>query len=347
MTTAIFLAGIAFGQTQLADAPLTRIAFGSCISQQLDQPIWDSVNALRPELFLFLGDNIYADISGTGTMKEEYAKLAAKPGYRALMATTPILATWDDHDFGKNDGGAEYEGKQAARKEFCDFFGVSLDSPRRTREGIFDSVVIGPVGRRVQVILLDTRWARSPLKEKEPGDTRPGRYVPDDHPGLTMLGDEQWQWLRGELRKPAEIRLVCSSIQVVPEDHLWEKWGNLPRERARLFREIADAKAGGVMFLSGDRHLAEISVTDAGVGYPVFDVTSSGMNLTAKQWRPQETNRYRVASMNYGDNFGTIMVEWEKADPVVRLQIRDLDGAVVLQQAVRLSWLQPGFIKAG
>lgn len=340
----VFL-GLALAQAHAADAPLNRIAFGSCISQQLDQPIWDAVNSLRPELFLFLGDNIYADIPGVGTMREEYARLAAKPGFRTLLSRTPVLATWDDHDYGKNDAGVEYEGKDAARAEFCDFFGVPKDSPRRTREGIYDSATFGPVGRRVQVILLDTRWSRSPLKEKPEGDTRPGRYVPDDDPTKTMLGEEQWQWLRGELRKPAELRLVCSSIQVVAEDHLWEKWGNLPRERSRLIREIAEAKAGGVVFLSGDRHLAEISVTDAGVGYPLFDVTSSGMNLTAKSWRPHEQNRHRVASMNYGDNFGTVIVDWERADPLVRLQVRGVDGEVVLQQAVRLSWLQPGYLK--
>ena len=41
--------------------PLSRIAFGSCATQERPQPIWTSVLASRPQLLLLLGDNIYAD----------------------------------------------------------------------------------------------------------------------------------------------------------------------------------------------------------------------------------------------------------------------------------------------
>lgn len=41
-------------------------------------------------------------------------------------------------------------------------------------------------------------------------------------------------------------------------------------------------------------------------------------------------------------NFGTVVIDWEQPDPVIRLQVRDAAGGVVLQQRVKLSDLRPG-----
>ncbi|HEY8506374.1 MAG TPA: alkaline phosphatase D family protein [Gemmataceae bacterium] len=322
--------------------PLARIAFGSCAKEDREQPVWDAIVAAGPDLFLFLGDNIYADTYDIGVMRAKYRRLAAIPGYQKLLKTCPVLATWDDHDYGWNDAGAEYKLKKESQKEFLDFFGVPEDSPRRKREGVYHAETFGPPGKRVQVILLDTRYHRSALKKKAKTVRGVGPYVPNDEPGVTMLGEEQWKWLGEQLRRPAEVRLIGSSIQVVPEDHGWEKWMNLPAERERLFKLIRDTKAAGVIFLSGDRHLAEISMMDGGVGYPLYDVTSSGLNQAAKAWRPVEVNRHRIATMGHGDNFGLITIDWQQENPLIELQIRDVGGEVMLRQRVPLSVLKPG-----
>ena len=237
----------------------------------------------------------------------------------------PILATWDDHDLGVDDGGSDYPKKVESQKVFLDFFGDPEDSPRRKRPGVYDARVFGPEGKRVQVIMLDTRYFRSsPLKKKTPVTRGEGPYEPNPDPTTTMLGEDQWRWLEEQLRTPAEVRLIASSIQVVAEDHGWEKWMNLPHERERLYRLIRETGAEGVVFLSGDRHLAELSMMDGGAGYPFYDVTSSGLNQAAKSWRPQEVNRHRVATMNWGDNFGLITIDWDRPDPRISLQIRDV-----------------------
>jgi alkaline phosphatase D len=160
-----------------------------------------------------------------------------------------------------------------------------------------------------------------------------------------MLGEAQWKWLEQQLRQPAQLRLLVSSIQVVAEDHGHEKWMNLPLERDRLFKLIRDTKAGGVVVLSGDRHLAELSLMDAGIGYPLHDLTSSGLNQGFPRWRKLEVNRHRVATMNYGNNFGLVSIDWDKSDPVLSLQIRDEEGDVRIQQKVPFSVLQPGSLK--
>ena len=64
------------------EAVLSRIAFGSCARQDKPQPIWDAVIATRPQLFAFLGDNIYADTEDMEVMRAKYALLGAQPGFQ-------------------------------------------------------------------------------------------------------------------------------------------------------------------------------------------------------------------------------------------------------------------------
>lgn len=336
-----------------AEAPLSRIAFGSCANEKRkNQPVWDAINKLDPQLFIFTGDNVYADSGDPAVLRASYEKLAAVPGFAALRKNCPILATWDDHDYGLNDGGAEWEGKQAAKDAFMEFFQTPQDSPLRQREGIHDAKVFGPEGKRVQVILLDTRWFRGPLERLSPEEHRKlkkekgpwvGPYLEAPDSKSTMLGEEQWQWLAEQLKVPAELRLIVSSLQVVAVDHGWEKWGNLPRERQRLLEVIRD-NATGVIILSGDRHTADISMyppeTDGGPFYPIYDITSSGLTQTGFS---REKNRYRVGGENpFGkQNFGWIAIDWDEEDPTIKLEIRDVEGNVVREAQTTLNTLKP------
>ena len=326
---------------------LTRIAFGSCARQDKPQPIWDAVVALKPDLYLSLGDTIYGDTTDMAVMKKKYDQLAAIPGWQRLKAACPMLATWDDHDYGVNDGGAEYPKKDESQQLFLDFFGIPKDSPRRTQKGVYHAETFGPPDKRVQVIMLDTRYFRSPLKKRLLkllfGE---GPYEPSADTRATMLGDAQWAWLETQLKVPAKVRILVSSVQLVAQDHGWEKWMNHPHERERLYKLIKDTKAAGVVCLSGDRHLAEVSMMDAGIGYPLYDVTSSGLTEAAQKWRRLEVNRHRVATMNWGNNFGFITIDWSKDDPLLRLQVRDQDGEVTIQEKLPLSLLQPGVVKS-
>ena len=181
---------------------------------------------------------------------------------------------------------------------------------------MYSTEIYGPPGKRVQVILLDTRYFRSPIK-KAPFDpkTRVSACIPNTDPDATFLGADQWKWLEEQLRKPAEVRLLVSSIQVICDEHPFEKWANIPRERDKLYALINSTKAQGVIILSGDRHLAEVSLDTKSVGYPLYDATSSGFNQASKNWREPEKNAKRLAAMPYGNNFGFITIDWSAADP--------------------------------
>ena len=117
MLTAFALAGCAEvpvvrAPRAVADGVLRRIAFGSCAKENRKQPIWDAVVDARPELFVFLGDNVYGDTDDMAVLAGKYAKLAAQPGFQKLKRQAGIVATWDDHDYGADDVGRDYPMKR-------------------------------------------------------------------------------------------------------------------------------------------------------------------------------------------------------------------------------------------
>jgi alkaline phosphatase D len=137
------------------------------------------------------------------------------------------------------------------------------------------------------------------------------------------------------------VRLIASSIQVISDEHDSEKWMNLPHERERLYQLIYDTMAAGVIFVSGDVHRGELSMMDGGSGYPFYDLTCSGLTQLTKSKLEDWTNRYRIGTFNWTTSFGSIELDWEQLDPLIRLQIRDDEGEVCLQRKIRLSELQP------
>ncbi|MCE7989877.1 MAG: alkaline phosphatase family protein [Caldilinea sp. CFX5] len=321
--------------------PLTLIAFGSCANQSKPQPIWDAVTASRPDLFIFLGDNIYGDTEDMNLLRARYAQLGQNPGYQRLRTATPVIATWDDHDYGANDAGAEYPKKQESKQIFLDFFGEPITSERRQRDdGIYTAYGYGPVGQRVQVILLDTRWNRSPLARVSEADyndrraQRIGPYTATTDPNAQLLGEAQWQWLAAQLRQPAELRLLATSIPFLQEGTGWEIWANFPGEQQRLLALLEETQANGVIFITGDTHRAQFSKRTTGVPYPLWEVNSSGLTENV-DWPAPDSSR--LGGYYTEDNYGLLRIDWREADPEITMEIRAVDNDLVLQNSIRLS----------
>lgn len=290
---------------------LQRIAFGSCCDQDRPQPIWDAVLGAQPELFIFGGDNVYASAQPwrQERLAAAYARLAAEPGFARLRDRVAHLAIWDDHDYGLNDGGAEFAHKEASKQAFLRFWGAPADDPRRSRPGLYQAIQTGPAGRRLQIILLDTRWFRSPLRPTDQrGATGRERYLPDPDPAKTLLGSAQWTWLEAQLRQPADLRLIVSSTQALAAGHGWECWGNLPGERERLLRLVSDRSVGGALFLSGDRHIGGVYREDLAPGRALMEVTSSGLTHA---WRNAgEAGPNRLGELVTDNHFALLDIDW-------------------------------------
>jgi len=319
-----FLCLIALPAAAIADnETISRLAFGSCNRQSKPQPIWQGIEAFEPQVWIWLGDNIYGDSEDPAVLEAKWKEQKSKPEYQPILESAEIIGTWDDHDYGINNGGKDFAIKEKAQELFLDFFDVPADSPRRKQEGVHWTHTFGPDGKRIAVILLDIRYFRD--EPKTDGD---------------ILGEPQWTWLEEQLdESDADLHFICSGTQIIPVDHRFEKWSDYPKSRARLLDLIAKYDVPGVIFLSGDRHIAEISKLPPGpVDYPIYEVTASGMTHFWNNF-PGEKNTHRVGEVFADYNFGTAEIDWET--PAVTLAIRDLENKPVRQVTVPLNDLQP------
>jgi alkaline phosphatase D len=322
------------------DTTLTRIAFGSCINENRAMAFWDVIAAQKPQAFLLIGDNVYGDTGATGaadipTLSASYRKLSSRQEFDRFRRSVPMMTTWDDHDFGENDVGGSFAFKEWAEKAYESYWSSSAEV--RGRPGVYESRIVGPEGKRVQFIILDTRFFRSDLVRmpyRDPGPSL-GWYLPNVDPKATMLGDAQWQWLEGELNKPAELRFIISSTQVVTSAHNFEGWTNFPKERDRLYRLLADKGVNNALFLSGDRHAGGFYKADVpGLSRPVWDFTSSSLNFAFGRGNnaDREPDPARTGGFWAIPNFGQIDIDWSAKK--VTLSLRRDDGSLIEEQSV-------------
>ena len=335
---------LACGAVQAQNLPLkTRIAFGSCGHENEHQPVLRLAADLHPDMFIFLGDNIYGDTHDMDVLKAKYAMLGSKPEFQALKNSTRILATWDDHDYGANDSGRHYPLKKESKQIFLDFFNEPVSSARRTREGIYDSYYFRHENKVLQIILLDTRTFRDDLRtyrgelHKEERYFYPLDYYPHATSDSTLLGSAQWKWLEAELSRPADVRIICSSTQFGIEYNGYEAWANFPHEQQKMFALIKKTGAEGIIFLSGDVHYSEISRLNAPDMYPLYDFTSSGITST---WYFATPNKNRIEGPVMDNHFGLVTIDWPLADPMITFEVIDVTGNRRFDYSVPLSTLQ-------
>lgn len=309
-------------------ATITRIAFGSCNHQHGSQHMWERIAATSPDLFLLIGDNVYGDTNWTGdaaltTLRNAYAVQAGHPEFAAFRAIVPMLTTWDDHDFGFNDGGASFAFKGWAEEIYENFW----DAPPqvRARPGVYDSRMFGHDGRTVQVIMLDTRFFRSDLERYPYSDERRplGNYPAREDAGKTMLGAAQWAWLEQELAKPADLRILVSSIQVLTDAHDFEGWETMLPERRKLYQMLQAREQSGLVILSGDRHAGGIYTdTPIAAGEQLWELTSSSLNRAFTD-TPSNTAREpdprRLTDFISEENFGLVEIDWQAKQLTMKL----------------------------
>jgi alkaline phosphatase D len=322
----------------------TTIAFGSCGHETKPQPILQKVADIKPDFFIYLGDNIYGDTYDMDVLKAKYKKLGEKPEYQSLQRSTKVLATWDDHDYGWNDIGRHYQFKEQSKEIFLEFFKEPINSEKRKRPGIYDAHIYQYGDKILQIILLDTRTFRDDLRtyRGELHDQNkyfyPLDYYPHQIEDSTLLGKEQWTWLEKELTKPADVRLICSSTQFSIEFNGYEAWANFPHEQARMVELINKTKANGVVFISGDVHYAEISKLNNIKGYPIYDFTSSGITST---WHFATPNINRIEGPVMENHYGLITIDWmSKQSPTIKMECVDINDNQRFEYTLSLSQLK-------
>ena len=321
----------------------TRIALGCCVDQSERQAVWDALNLAEPEVFALLGNGVSADADDMDELLAAYEVFNRYRGPRLLRRNSAFVSTWgaDDYSIDGHEG-ADNPQRYAVRNHFLTFWREPLTSPRMFQEhGIAKSFIVGEAPQRVQIILLDTRWAREPLKTKGVF-ARIGHYFDDNTgpyqvgPTHRLLGEGQWQWLEEQLKKDAEVRVILSEMPFVAPQNGFPSWALFTQEQQRLFALIDNLEVKHVLFGHGGVHFGQIVKAPQLLDYPVWQVSSGTINRSDET--PYQFNQ-RQGSGEPSTRFGMIEITWLE-QPTVTLSLRDVNGRSLSSTMINLSELQ-------
>ena len=271
--------------------PIRRIALLGCIRQYQPVPALQSYVDARPDLSIWVGDNIYVDTQDKPELiAQGYEALARLPGFSQLRAMGQHIATWDDHDYGDNNAGAEYPLKAESTRLFTQFWGLQGQLPH-PNDGIYHDRIYEHGGQRLHVIMLDVRTHRD--KPDGNGD---------------ILGERQWQWLEGALKVKADLTLLVSGSQIfLDRESGSETWDQYPKSLDRLMRSIRQAKSERLVFITGDQHYGEVAKKAGALDFDAIELQFAGLNQTEEP----EFNSYRDSPAAISvHSMGLIDVQW-------------------------------------
>ena len=290
-------------------AETIKFGLGSCLDQNYPQPIWTSIEKEKLNYFVFLGDNVYGDLPSGSLIKMKYAYKKQRSILPEFLDQMEVYPIWDDHDFGINDGGGDYKLKNNAKKMFLDFWEIPKNDIRRKREGIYFSDEKIFYDKKFKLIFLDTRYFRSKLIKEN--DT----YIKNEDG--TILGKEQWNWFSEELKDDFDFLIVFSSIQILAEDHRFEKWSNFPSEKNKLLDYLHEFK-GKTLLVSGDRHRGGIYTKNN-----LIEITASSLNKPGSF--DFESDKYLVGKTFPEENYGTI----EISKTATKVNLKSISGKLL------------------
>jgi alkaline phosphatase D len=318
------------------DPPSFRAALGSCAyinDAPFDRPgapyggdyqIFESIAAQRPDLMIWLGDNVYyrgPDWLTEEGMRHRWAHDRALPELQPLLGTVHHYATWDDHDYGPNNSDRTFRLREASLRVFRDHFPNPSFGTAET-PGVFTRFEWADA----EFFLLDGRYYRSP-------DEMP------DGPGKRMLGKEQMDWLKEALAgSQATFKIVVSGSQILNPLTFFEALGNFPAEQKELLGFLRDARIEGVVFLSGDRHHTELIRRQEPGLYPLYDFTSSPLTSGGSRLEREANNPARVPGTWVTDgtrNFGLLEVSGKPGERALTLRTLDAKGKELWKHEIR------------
>ena len=308
-----------------------RIGFGSCLKQDKAMPIFDSIKKDNLDLFLMIGDNVYGDSEKEDLDELKLAYKTQKQNFEMMNLDFPFQAIWDDHDYGMNDAGVDYPYKKQSKELFLSFWDVPLDDIRRTREGLYFDLMYKINNKNLQILFLDTRTFRDSLMLSDNiGAPGKERYIPNPDSSLTILGTNQWNWLRKKISQKVDFRIIVSSIQFLPIGHGWESWNNFPYERKKLIKMIDKASLNQTLVISGDRHRGGIYKFKTARNKVISEVTSSSLNASFPN--EEEYGPLRIGKTFIEENYGVILFNSENNNMFVGL--KNVNGEVVRKTTI-------------
>ena len=298
-------------------------ALGSCLHQDEPQPIWNAIQEEKLDGFIFLGDNVYGDSPSYKLEKMARSYDRQKDNFPNWLNEIEILKIWDDHDYGKNDGGSEYQLKEKAQDLFLEFWNIPANDIRHSRNGIYFDLIKKFDDLNIHIIGLDTRYFRSELNTELIGLKK--HYKENISKDATVLGQAQWEWLEDLFQQDADLVILLTSIQLLATEHRFEKWSNFPLEKNKLLNMI-QSSGKQVVVISGDRHRGGIYKFEN-----LYELTASSMNKPVKGY---ETDSLLIGKTHPQENYGIISVNSKTAE--ITLKLKDKKGALLESASIPL-----------
>jgi phosphodiesterase/alkaline phosphatase D-like protein len=265
-----------------------RLAFVSCSSDEFlseQGPMWRRLVDSRPDLLIMLGDNVYVDrprwTHPTITAPyiwQRYIETRNSLDIYKTAQLIPTLATWDDHDYGKNNTDKAFPHKQQAAEIFRAMY---------AQDPIIPEIVHGPgvatyfSAFAQKFFLMDDRTFRS---------CKWFWCKPQSH-----WGEEQFSWVLNNIGESTDpVWLVNGSQFFGSYRGGWSFEGNHGQRFERVLERLRQAPAP-ILFASGDVHYSEIMrIEQERLGYTSYEVTSSAIHSRSRS--PRGRNFRRIAS---------------------------------------------------
>lgn len=274
-----------------------RFGLASCQDDAYPQEqalIWKQIWRQSPDLFFFIGDNVYADRfigpyvgpAPDQTIWRRYVNQWLSIDVYRMKSLIPVLATWDDHDYGKNDGDASFLHKKESTKIFRDFFPQSkIPGVYETGPGV--SAHLKAFGR--DFFLMDNRSFRS--------------KQPESH-----WGAKQETWLLQNLSASNRPSFIFDGTQFfggyVPQKESFQS--DHPNQFQAFLTSLKKIESP-VVFISGDAHLTELmEIPSSILGYSTYELTTSGIHAKIFERWGKHPNPFQIAGNDKKFNYALV-----------------------------------------
>ena len=279
-----------------------RFAFGSCMADYRPQgDIWQQMVALNPDVIFLVGDNVYTNnispITAPDFMWMRYVSTRGALNLFRSRQLIPVIAVWDDHDYGMSNGDLSYPHKEESLSIFKTFF-ASNDTENFYMPDIGAASFFSIFG--YNFFLLDDRTFRTPQGSS-----------PEWH-----FGEAQSRWLLNNLVSKDYAFLISGDQFFGGYIHKDSFQGRHPERFVDFLAELKASEAK-VIFMSGDRHFTEImEIHEELLGYQTYEFTSSPMHSSYRSL--PRRNPLRIAGKaSEKNNF--MLIEASKLSTGLRL----------------------------
>jgi phosphodiesterase/alkaline phosphatase D-like protein len=330
-----------------ANGPMSfRMGFASCATTGSNHEIFDTLRGLNPLLFIHMGDFHYENIeqNDVEAFRRGYDRVLTSPRQGAFYRATPIAYVWDDHDYGPNDADGTSPSKPAALETFRQNVPhYPLSMVRGEVRTIQQAFTVG----RVRFLMTDSRAERVPEEE-------------EDGPQKTMLGAEQLEWLRNELRVARGRYPLVVWVNGVPwitkkqpdSGHGWEPYSHERTIIADMIKEFE--LVDRLIMLSGDGHMVAIDdgtnsnyASDQAAGEKAFPVIHAAPlhRYPRIKGGPYSHGVYapkRWFPLLQAKQFGLMDLEDDGRRIRIELSCRDSEGNILKDLVLRMECDQNG-----